>query len=264
MSAEKPKAKFARTDELLAQSQWLSRLARGLLNGDADDAVQDTWIQALRHPPRDEVRPWLRQVLKNSARMRVRSEARRVRREAEVGIDLEAPTDDDPERLLERAELTRLLMREIAALEEPYRTTLELRYFEGLTSEEIALKHGVPPGKRSINFARRSTRGVAAIAGSSRSFHFCSRPNRHWERGHWRRRRAWPPLRCGSSQSHRRPSQPHRERPRSPRSCTHSRPHRRCGFLPNPSQPRQPPIRTRRKSPASSAPAPLATACALI
>jgi RNA polymerase sigma-70 factor (ECF subfamily) len=68
-------------DVLLAQSDWLRRLALGLVHSrsDADDLIQETWMAALRSPPDPErpIRPWLTRVLQNLSRMSFRGESRR-------------------------------------------------------------------------------------------------------------------------------------------------------------------------------------------
>ena len=44
-------------EDLLAEGEWLHRLARNLaVDPDvADDAVQETWMAALRHPPQTDL-----------------------------------------------------------------------------------------------------------------------------------------------------------------------------------------------------------------
>jgi ABC-type antimicrobial peptide transport system permease subunit len=43
--------------ELLRHGAWVRRLARSLTGrSDADDLVQETWLAALKHPPRDDQR----------------------------------------------------------------------------------------------------------------------------------------------------------------------------------------------------------------
>ena len=62
-------------EDLLAHADWLRGLAARLVGAEADDLVQDTWVAALRAPPRgsgDEARPWLARVLRNSAISRFR------------------------------------------------------------------------------------------------------------------------------------------------------------------------------------------------
>jgi RNA polymerase sigma-70 factor (ECF subfamily) len=133
---------------LLAEAGWLSRLARRLAADPAEaaDAVQDTWVAALRSPPDagSAVRPWLRRVLENALRMRRRGAYRRgaTERDSEAFRD-GAPT---PEQVLARAQAERRLAELVLALDEPYRQTVLLRYHEGLTAERIAELHGVPAG----------------------------------------------------------------------------------------------------------------------
>jgi hypothetical protein len=56
---------------VLAEAEWLTRLARSLTGDSAEaaDAVQETFVAALRSPPDPErpVRPWLRRVLTNNS-----------------------------------------------------------------------------------------------------------------------------------------------------------------------------------------------------
>ncbi|MEO8843633.1 MAG: sigma-70 family RNA polymerase sigma factor, partial [Kofleriaceae bacterium] len=134
--------------ELLGEAEWLTRLARSLTGSaaDADDVVQDTFATALRSPPDPgrPVRPWLRRVATNIVRMRHRGRVRRDAREAVIEQITEPMRT--PEQLLERARIERTLTDLVLALEEPYRTTILLRYREGLTAETIAKQEGVPAG----------------------------------------------------------------------------------------------------------------------
>src|SRR5205814_10341316 len=49
-----PRDGFATPEELLAHAGWVRALARELVRdaSTADDLVQETWLAALRHPPR--------------------------------------------------------------------------------------------------------------------------------------------------------------------------------------------------------------------
>ena len=133
---------------ILSEAEWLTRLARSLTGSaaDADDVVQDTFATALRSPPDPDrpVRPWLRRVATNIVRMRHRGRVRRDAREAV--IEQIAEPMRTPEQLLERARVERTLTDLVLALEEPYRTTILLRYREGLSAETIAQQQGVPAG----------------------------------------------------------------------------------------------------------------------
>jgi RNA polymerase sigma-70 factor (ECF subfamily) len=133
---------------LLAEAPWLARLARSLTGdaAEADDLVQETYAAALRSPPDTDrpIRPWLRRVAVNLARMRHRGRTRRAANESNV----EAQTEPvrTPEQLLERARLERRLAELVIELDEPFRTTVLLRYREGLSAEQIASQHGIPAG----------------------------------------------------------------------------------------------------------------------
>ncbi|MBI3844178.1 MAG: sigma-70 family RNA polymerase sigma factor [Planctomycetes bacterium] len=135
-------------EELLAHSSWVRALATNLVAdaATADDVVQETWLAALKHPPKggQPVRPWLGRVVRNFAKQWRRGERRREAREADT-----APTSravPSPDVLVERIETQRLLAGLVVALDEPYRTTVILRYDEGLTAAEIAKRQGIPAG----------------------------------------------------------------------------------------------------------------------
>ncbi len=133
--------------ELLEDSGWIRRFARRLVGGDeeaADDLVQDTWLAALEHRPSTaaSARPWLARVLTNLARQGAR---RRGSRPASEALADDAPGGDDlTERAANRAELQARLVHAVLALREPFRSTLLLRYYEGLSADEIAQRAGVP------------------------------------------------------------------------------------------------------------------------
>lgn len=130
-------------DALLAEAGWLRALARSLVSdpSTADDLVQETWLAALKHPPAADrpLRPWLRTVVENFARMRRRGDGARAQRERAQASDAEHAGEQE---LVERVEEQRYLAREVLRLDEPYRSCLVLRYYEGLTSEQIAERLG--------------------------------------------------------------------------------------------------------------------------
>jgi len=139
-----------RPEDLLAHASWLRRLALGLVGGAADpeDLVQATYLAALRSPPEGDlpIRRWLAQVLRNVWKMRVRGATRRAFRETEFATTEYADGATSPEALLARFQTQRLLGDLVAELEELYRSTVLLRYQEGLSSAEIARMQSVPPG----------------------------------------------------------------------------------------------------------------------
>ncbi len=131
-------------EELLSHTEWLTRLARALV-GDtaAGDVVQDTYEAALAKPSNRQgpLRPWLGGVARNVARMAARGHVRRERREQAVPVHEDVPT---PEQLLARAELQQRVNRLVLELHEPLRSTLLLRFYEGLSAAEIARAQGIP------------------------------------------------------------------------------------------------------------------------
>lgn len=70
---------------LLAHAEFVQGLAASLVYGaaDIDDAVQETWLAALTHPPRPGpgIRSWLSTVLRNVVRKGRRGAGRRTARE---------------------------------------------------------------------------------------------------------------------------------------------------------------------------------------
>src|SRR5689334_12909170 len=108
-------------EDLLAHSDWLWRLAGQLaVDRDPEDGLQDTWVAALRSPPKADrsTRPWLARVFHNALRGQRRAE--RVReRVAPLLADLQADAGvPSPHELLERAQLQRALAEAVVLLDE--------------------------------------------------------------------------------------------------------------------------------------------------
>jgi RNA polymerase sigma-70 factor (ECF subfamily) len=130
---------------LLAHADWLRDLARMLVGGAAaDDAVQDTFVAALRSPPDPDLpaKPWLARVLRNASRMAHRSATRRAQREDAVTQIAEPETSAAD--TVARAETFRMLVELVIALDDPHRTTLLRHYFDGESFAAIARRDGIP------------------------------------------------------------------------------------------------------------------------
>jgi RNA polymerase sigma-70 factor (ECF subfamily) len=132
-------------DALAAEEPFVRALARSLLFDDAqvDDVVQQTWLEALRHglPGGVGRRGWLARVVRSRASNERRGASRRARREAEAARPEAVASPAD---LLARAEQRRQVVDAVAALSEPYRTAILLRYFEGEPPRAIARRLDVP------------------------------------------------------------------------------------------------------------------------
>lgn len=133
-----------KTNELLEHLDWVRQLARSLVTDEnlADDLVQDAYVAAALAPPSDGalVRPWFRGTMRNLIAARARKEGNRRARESSVARPEAAPTDS---QLVERVETEKALVGRVMELREPYRRTILLRYFEGMSVRAIAEQEGV-------------------------------------------------------------------------------------------------------------------------
>jgi RNA polymerase sigma-70 factor (ECF subfamily) len=134
-------------EKLLAEARWASHLARSLVRDDAaaQDVVQSALVAALESAPGVEgrLRPWLARVVRNFAAQSRRSEAHRSEREQ---VSARAERSPSAAETAERLESQRVLVEALEALEEPYRTTVTLRYLEGLSAAQIARRERIPAG----------------------------------------------------------------------------------------------------------------------
>ena len=137
-----------RPDEKLESNQrWLKRLARRMARSpaSAEDLVQETYLTALSKPPPDgPMRPWLHGVMRKLAWGEVRSGRRRAQREECFQLTGASVAEPDPLLAygIDRARLRSL----VEGLPEPFRSTVEQRFVEGLSCVEIADAAGVPAG----------------------------------------------------------------------------------------------------------------------
>jgi len=147
-------------EELLAQDTWVRALARRLVADEhaAEDVVQDAWVSALRSPPgrRSTARIWLARVVRNRAFSLRRSAGHRESREREAARSESLPSVD---RLMERETVRLQVAKAVYALEEPYRSAIFYRYFEGLPPREIAARLDVP----AATVETRLKRGIGML-----------------------------------------------------------------------------------------------------
>jgi RNA polymerase sigma factor (sigma-70 family) len=137
-------------EPLAAEDRYIRRLLRRFISDPhlVDDLAQDTWLAALRNggATRFLARAWLGRVAQNHAFQALRGRARRIARETEVAraLALSPETLEPAHELALGAELRARVLAALEALDEPYRTVLELRFFEDLGPTEIATRLGLP------------------------------------------------------------------------------------------------------------------------
>jgi RNA polymerase sigma-70 factor (ECF subfamily) len=128
-------------------NRTLFRTARAILRNDADaeDAVQDAYVQAYRKlgtfRGESKLSTWLVRIAANEALMRRRRNPRCDEAPEQHEAVSEAP---GPQDHAERAQMRRLLETHIDALPDPYRAVFMLRAVEELDVGETAEALGIP------------------------------------------------------------------------------------------------------------------------
>lgn len=132
-------------DHLLAQREFVHRLARSLLRDDAaaDDVAQDVLLRALgERAPVRSLRGFLATLTRRQVANAQRAAIRRAEHESRVSRDaLRSPAgEDDARRALETSQV---IASEVLALDEPYRGVILRLYFDGLSAESLAQQRAV-------------------------------------------------------------------------------------------------------------------------
>jgi len=132
-------------ERLLEHRAWVRTLARALVAdaGRADDVEQDAWLAAMTHPPRhaDGLKSWLARLVRHRVSNARRAETRREAHERTV---VQSPRDADPADAVARIEELERVVRAVLSLDEPYRSTIVLRFYEDLDAHAIAVRTGTP------------------------------------------------------------------------------------------------------------------------
>lgn len=137
----------------------LFRIARSILRDDADaeDALQDAYLDAYRHITSfrggSRLSTWLTRIVINHALMRLRRDRWNrqlvpMPEDGQAESAIPEPQDDraePPDGAAFRAELRRLLERRIDELPPAFRTVLVMRDIEEMSSQEIAECLDIPP-----------------------------------------------------------------------------------------------------------------------
>jgi RNA polymerase sigma-70 factor (ECF subfamily) len=117
---------------------------------DAEDAVQQAWLQAWRSassydPRRGTVAAWLITIVRTRALDLYRSLSSRRRAES-AGDPEPAVAPDTPAADTAHAQLSRKVREALETLAPQQRQVLEIAYFEGLSQSEIAARLQAPLG----------------------------------------------------------------------------------------------------------------------
>src|SRR5258705_2277008 len=142
-------------EALLAHAGWIRSLARSLVadRNRAGDLVQQTFGAALEHPPEPStpVKSWLGAVVRNFARQDRRGELRRSERES---ASSRPEATASAHETVAAVQVQRALFEAVLALDEPYRSSILQRYYEGLPPREIARRQRVPVKTVKTRLAR--------------------------------------------------------------------------------------------------------------
>jgi RNA polymerase sigma-70 factor (ECF subfamily) len=119
---------------------------------DAEDMTQETFIRACRALPRFEVREgtsfeaWLYRIAVNCCRSRMRRKWYQVLSWPDPAPDVVAEPENQPERAMLQGERRSEFLEEINVLGDKHRLVVILRYYAGLSNEEIARTLNIPSG----------------------------------------------------------------------------------------------------------------------
>ena len=144
-------------------------LARYLLRevADAEDAVQEAYLQALRHFRGfrgENPRAWLLTIVRRACYAWTDREGR-VGGSTDPDLLDDLPAEgDDPETEVVRGELQEQLARAVDALPLPFREVIVLREIQELSYQEIATVIGAPVGTVMSRLARARRRLQRALA----------------------------------------------------------------------------------------------------
>ncbi|MGE3172355.1 MAG: sigma-70 family RNA polymerase sigma factor [Planctomycetota bacterium] len=130
---------------LLEHGPMLRALARALVPpAEVDDVVQGTMAAAAAAPARRADWPlpqWLGGVARNLARRGARDRARRAARER---LAAQPEAQSPAAEVAAREEVRRSVLDAVLALDEPQRTVVLLRFYDGLKPREIAARLALP------------------------------------------------------------------------------------------------------------------------
>lgn len=137
---------------------------------DAEDMTQETFIRAFRALPRFEIRKgtsfeaWLYRIAVNACRSRMRRKWYQVLPWPDPAPQLVSAPEKQPDRMLIQGERRGRILAAIDCLGEKHRLVVILRYYAGLSNEEIARILSIPSGtvRSRLHIARKRLRDILA------------------------------------------------------------------------------------------------------
>jgi RNA polymerase sigma-70 factor, ECF subfamily len=117
----------------------------------AQDLVQDTFVKLWRSAERFDARrgkleTWVLLVARSLAIDALRRRVLDARSLEKVGVERETSSEAGPDEIAETEDLAARARRAMSALSDGQRAALELAYFGGKTSAEVAELEGIPLG----------------------------------------------------------------------------------------------------------------------
>jgi RNA polymerase sigma-70 factor (ECF subfamily) len=117
----------------------------------AQDLVQDTFVKLWRSADRFDARrgkleTWVLLVARSLAIDALRRRVLDARSMERIGVQREASSEAGPDEIAETEDLADRARRAMASLSDGQRAALELAYFGGKTSAEVAELEGIPLG----------------------------------------------------------------------------------------------------------------------
>ena len=139
-------------DEVYTLARYLLRQA-----ADADDAVQECYLRALRHFDTfrgGAIRPWLFAILRNVCHASFAKRRLGDQDIADDAVPLWSEAPETPETLILRRRDEQSIREMVAALPGPFREAIVLREINDLSYREIAEIVGAPVGTVMSRLAR--------------------------------------------------------------------------------------------------------------
>jgi RNA polymerase sigma-70 factor (ECF subfamily) len=135
---------------------------------DAEDMTQETFIRAFRALPKFEIREgknfegWLYRIAVNACRSRMRRKWYQVLPWPDPAPSLVSEPEEQPDRMLMQGEARQEMLEAIDSLGEKHRLVVILRYYTGLSNEEIAEVLSIPSGtvRSRLHVARKRLKKV--------------------------------------------------------------------------------------------------------